>query len=240
MYGWSEQSQGTAEFRWKKFVVSGSNASQGRLHSMALGTTAALSSHYSICCFGLFASYIIALFVLSKHPAMPSSIASAVEIFFTTPQHASPRKTETRAHFYQVYTNCRTEVSLEQQFHLPWGRKQAIRSLWLPWRRAGSVHPPLLCSLKGRGQHIWGKHEPLLCCVLSCVQLFTIPWTVAHQAPLAWNFPGKNTGMGCHFLLQGSSQRRDPTPISCVSCIGRHILYHCTPWEALHHRLNNI
>ena len=29
-----------------------------------------------------------------------------------------------------------------------------------------------------------------------------IPWTVAHQAPL-WDFPGKNTGMGCHFLLQG-------------------------------------
>ena len=29
-----------------------------------------------------------------------------------------------------------------------------------------------------------------------------IPWTVAHQA-LLWDFPGKNTGMGCHFLLQG-------------------------------------
>ena len=28
-------------------------------------------------------------------------------------------------------------------------------------------------------------------------------WTVAHQAPLPWDFPGKNTGVGCHFLLQG-------------------------------------
>ena len=28
-------------------------------------------------------------------------------------------------------------------------------------------------------------------------------WTVAHQAPLSMEFPGKNTGMGCHFLLQG-------------------------------------
>ena len=27
------------------------------------------------------------------------------------------------------------------------------------------------------------------------------PWTVAHQAPL-WDSPGKNTGMGYHFLLQ--------------------------------------
>ena len=31
---------------------------------------------------------------------------------------------------------------------------------------------------------------------------FATPWTVTHQAPL-WNFPGKNTGVGCHFLLQG-------------------------------------
>ena len=28
------------------------------------------------------------------------------------------------------------------------------------------------------------------------------PWTVAHQVPLSWDFPGKNTGVGCHFLLQ--------------------------------------
>ena len=26
---------------------------------------------------------------------------------------------------------------------------------------------------------------------------------VAHQAPLSRNFPGKDTGAGCHFLLQG-------------------------------------
>ena len=37
----------------------------------------------------------------------------------------------------------------------------------------------------------------------SHVQLFTIPWTVACQAPLSMDFPGKNTGVGCHFLLQG-------------------------------------
>ena len=37
---------------------------------------------------------------------------------------------------------------------------------------------------------------------LSHVGLFVSPWTVAHKAPL-WNFPGKSTGVGCHFLLQG-------------------------------------
>jgi len=44
-----------------------------------------------------------------------------------------------------------------------------------------------------------------------------------------WNFPGKNTGVGCHFLLQGSCQLRDQTHTSCP---GRRIIYHCTPWEA--------
>ena len=43
-----------------------------------------------------------------------------------------------------------------------------------------------------------------------------------------WNFPGKNTGL--EFLLQGIFQSRDRT---CVFCIGRQILYHCTTWETL-------
>ena len=29
------------------------------------------------------------------------------------------------------------------------------------------------------------------------------PWTIARQAPLFWDSPGKNTGVGCHSLLQG-------------------------------------
>ena len=28
-------------------------------------------------------------------------------------------------------------------------------------------------------------------------------WTVAHQALCPWDFPGRNTRVGCHFLLQG-------------------------------------
>ena len=31
---------------------------------------------------------------------------------------------------------------------------------------------------------------------------------------------------------RGSSQPRDQTPVSCVSCIGRGILYYCATWEA--------
>ena len=37
---------------------------------------------------------------------------------------------------------------------------------------------------------------------LNCIQLFRTLRTVACQAPLSWGFPGKSTGVGCHFLLQ--------------------------------------
>ena len=32
---------------------------------------------------------------------------------------------------------------------------------------------------------------------------YATPWTVPLHAPRPWNFPGKNTDVGCHFLLQG-------------------------------------
>ena len=55
-------------------------------------------------------------------------------------------------------------------------------------------------------------HTPVLC----HIQLFVTPWIVACQAPLSWDFPGKNTGVGCHFLLQGifPTQRWN----LCLSC----------------------
>ena len=57
---------------------------------------------------------------------------------------------------------------------------------------------------------------------------FVTPWTVAHQAP-PWDFPGKNTGVGCHFLHHGI------IPIQWLNlhllhC--RQILCHRAIWEA--------
>ena len=42
----------------------------------------------------------------------------------------------------------------------------------------------------------------LLLSHFSCVRLCATPQTAAHQAPPSWDSPGKNTGVGCHFLLQ--------------------------------------
>ena len=39
--------------------------------------------------------------------------------------------------------------------------------------------------------------------LLCHVRLFAIPWTVAARFICIWDFPGKNIGIGCHFLLQG-------------------------------------
>ena len=46
----------------------------------------------------------------------------------------------------------------------------------------------------------------------SRVQFFAILWTIAHQAPLSRNSPGKNTGVGCHSFLQGISPTQELNP----------------------------
>ena len=65
------------------------------------------------------------------------------------------------------------------------------------------------------------------CYLLSSVQLFVTPWTVACQAPLSMDFFGQSpegfSGVGSHSLLQGIflTQGSDPRLLHC-----RHILYH--------------
>ena len=69
-------------------------------------------------------------------------------------------------------------------------------------------------------------------CVLSRGWLFcdfmncSPPGSSAHQAPVPVEFSRQEYWSGIHFLLQGSSQSRDQTCISCITCIGRQILYH--------------
>ena len=56
-----------------------------------------------------------------------------------------------------------------------------------------------------------------------CPTLAT-PWIAAYQAPWSMDFPGKNTGVGCHFLLQGIFPTWGLNPVSamqtlsCISC----------------------
>ena len=51
--------------------------------------------------------------------------------------------------------------------------------------------------------YIDSRKLTVLCAVLCWFQLFATPQSVVCQAPCPWDCPGKNTGGGCHFLLQG-------------------------------------
>ena len=66
--------------------------------------------------------------------------------------------------------------------------------------------------------------------LLSCIQLFATPWTVAHQAPLSMEFFRQEYWSGLPFFIPLPNP--EIKPLSCVSCTGRQILYHCATWEA--------
>ena len=85
----------------------------------------------------------------------------------------------------------------------------------------------------------------------SHVRLFATPWTPANQAPCPWDFPGKNTGVGCHFLLQEIFLTQG---LNLGLLHGRQMLYHLSHhaysksfglilWESFHlqnNHFNNI
>jgi len=59
------------------------------------------------------------------------------------------------------------------------------------------------------------------------------PWTVAHQAPLSMELCRKKYWSGLPFpTSRGSSWLMDWTHVSCVSFIGRRILYPRATWES--------
>ena len=46
--------------------------------------------------------------------------------------------------------------------------------------------------------------------------------------------PGKNTGVGCHALLQGTFPTQGSNPHLNISCIGKWVLYHWHHLGSLH------
>ena len=65
----------------------------------------------------------------------------------------------------------------------------------------------------------------LLLSHFSRVRLCVTPQTAAHQASCPWDSPGKNTGVGCHFLLQCMKVKSEsevaqscPTPSDPTDC----------------------
>ena len=67
-------------------------------------------------------------------------------------------------------------------------------------------------------------------CVLRARSCPTLCDSMEHSPPdrllCSWNFPGKNTGVGCHFL-PGNLPNPDVNLHLLRLCIGRQILYQC-------------
>ena len=58
------------------------------------------------------------------------------------------------------------------------------------------------------------------------------PWSVADLCP--WNFPGKDIGMGCHFLIQWIFPTLElNTHLLYLLHWQADIFYHCIIWEAI-------
>ena len=85
--------------------------------------------------------------------------------------------------------------------------------------------------------------------LLSCVPLFATPWTARLLCPQ--DFPGRNTEVGCHSLLQGLNLcllcllhwHADSLPLSHLECSPAcsvqfsslsHVRLLATPWTAAH------
>ena len=69
-----------------------------------------------------------------------------------------------------------------------------------------------------------------LCCVCLVAQLcLTLCEPKDHSPRLlcSWDSPGKNTGVGCHCLLQGIFPTQDWTCVSYISCIAGRFFTNC-------------
>jgi len=69
---------------------------------------------------------------------------------------------------------------------------------------------------------------------LNRIQLVVAPWTAAARILCPWDFPGKNIGVGCHFLLQGIflTQGIEPSFLASPAFAGG-VFTTSTTWEAL-------
>ena len=92
-----------------------------------------------------------------------------------------------------------TTVKTNNNNKKPWMRQFGEQDVL----KQSGISPSCLCTCKSF------KNESIHCvcvCMLSHVQLFATPWTVARQAPLSVETSRQEYWVGCQFLLQGILQ----------------------------------
>ena len=110
-----------------------------------------------------------------------------------------------------------------------------LREMWTLQKIAFSIGKEQSPN-RGKRREFWPPLKPnfnplCLYSMLRRVWLFATPWTVAHQAPLSVELSRQQYWRGSY--SRGPSQPRDQNCVSCISCIGRQILYCWATREAL-------
>ena len=114
---------------------------------------------------------------------------------------------------------------------IPWKRERLTTPVFWPGEFHGLYSP---WGLKELDMTEWLSFQSP-----SHVQLFATTWTVAARLLCSWDFPGKNTGVGCHFLLQGIFLTQGSN--LCL-LFDWQVLYHWTlgSLEAIHHQAKTL
>ena len=92
------------------------------------------------------------------------------------------------------------------------------RGEWIKMDSFSNPWATTFCNFRQDPQLFW--NSSFSACTLSCfshVQLFVILWITASRFLCPWDFPGKNTGVDCHFLLQGIFLTQGLNP--CLLCL---------------------
>ena len=152
--------------------------------------------------------------------------------FFTTLWSMNDHKSTTSSDFGTINKCSPNRQICKARIHKQW--RPTVNDLWNPMNMTQKLTDPELHTSKwvllqpnarrserthALRYHFYKLYFCQMCigsaCLLSYVQLFTIP-----ARPLCpWDSSGKNTGVGCHALPEeGFSWPREQTSISWVSC----------------------
>ena len=125
----------------------------------------------------------------------------------------------------QAVTSQKTTRSQERGLNTSSPQKEPI--LGLPWWFSGldSVLPMLGTQVQSLVRELRSHMAQLRVCMRACLgtlslshsPLFATPWTVPTRLLWPWDYPGKNTGVGCHFLLQRIFLTQESNP--CLLCL---------------------
>ena len=111
-------------------------------------------------------------------------------------------------HYKLFYSQLISDCRLKQRMTLEIGfiRKISLHLHIFPARILGSD-----CGVE------WQSWDLRCTCVLSCIQFFATPWTVAHQAPLSMEFSRQEYWSGLPFPSPGDLPDPGTEPTSPVS-----------------------